>query len=90
MEQSVREMCLEHFNEPVLVTGILARLIGYGEDAHDCYLIVRFLGDFSGLGQIKWYSAVGGCIFLTALKGQNLIISDSGEQWDDFSDWTGS
>lgn len=79
----IQKMCLEHFNEPVLLGFDLARLIGYGEDADDCYLIVKY--PHRG---VVWHTAVGGYTFLSRLKGQNFVIpnhpSFEGEVWDDF------
>lgn len=77
-------MCLNHFNEPVLMTFDLARLIGYGEDADDCYLIVKYPSR-----GIVWHTAVGGYMFLNQLKGQNAVSptypSYEGEMWDDLT-----
>ena len=79
-EQSILEMCRQHFNEPIIVGSEVVRLIGYGETAVDCYLIC------SGMSQrgVFWNSAVGGYIFLDRLKGQGHVKSVEGEDWDDF------
>lgn len=66
-------------NEPVIdAYGNLARLIGYGEDESDCYLILH-----SPERGVVWHTAVGGYTFLTSLKGQGVIHSSSGENWND-------
>lgn len=57
----------------------LARVIGYGEDEMDCYLIVQYVG-----GAVIWNTAVGGYIWLNGLKGQLRGVSTEGEDWDDF------
>ncbi len=67
----IEKMCREHFNEPVLMVFDLARLIGYGEDADDCYLIVKYPDR-----GVVWHTAVGGYVFLDRLR----IAGD----WDDF------
>lgn len=80
----IQQMCFDHFNEPVLMSFELARLIGYGADADDCYLIVKY----PRRGRV-WHTAVGGYMFLDRLKGQNLVNpkypSYEGEVWDDFN-----
>lgn len=79
----IQQMCLDHFNEPVLLSFELARLIGYAEDADDCYLIVKYPRK-----GVVWHTAVGGYIFLDKLKGQGAVVlscpSYEGEVWDDF------
>jgi len=72
-------MCEKHFNEPVLVDTEVVRLIGYAEDKHDAYLIMK-----KADGSVYWHSAVGGYIFLDCLKSQGYVISTEGEPWDDF------
>lgn len=78
----IHQMCLDHFNEPVLICFELARLIGYGEDADDCYLIVNYPDR-----GVVWHTAVGGYTFLDRLKGQGFVVpthpSFEGETWDD-------
>lgn len=80
--KDIYEMCLEHFNEPVLMMFELARLIGYAEDADDCYLVVKY----PRRGVVR-HTAVGGYTFLDRLKGQNHVVpthpSFEGEVWDD-------
>lgn len=70
---------LQHFNEPVLFGSTLARLVGFGEDEDDFYYICIEIG-----GRVVWYSMAAGFISLTRLKGQDLVISHNGEEWDDF------
>ncbi len=70
----IEKMCREHFNEPMLSFEELGRVIGYGEDACDCYLIVKKMD-----GSIIWNTGVGGYIFLDRLKGQW-----PGGEWDDY------
>lgn len=67
-------MCLLHFNEPVICGLEIARLIGYGETAQDCYLICHYPH------RIVWHTAVGGYTFLDRLKDQ-----DKNGEWDDFT-----
>lgn len=82
-----------HFNEPVLISDKLARVIGYAEDDEDCYLIVRYCRDGSitldGNGPVSWCTFVGGYTFLTCLKQQGVVIpkhpSFPGEIWTDYS-----
>ena len=82
----IQQMCLDHFNEPVLMMFELCRLIGYGEDADDCYLIVKYPKYPDG--RIVWSTAVGGYTFLERLKGQNFVVPAypqfKNEYWDDF------
>lgn len=74
------EMCLAHFNEPMLASFDLVRCIGYGETAVDCYIIAR-----GQTGKVSWLTCVGGYTFLDRLKGQQYVLSTSGEHWDDFT-----
>lgn len=80
-------MCLDHFNEPVLMMFELARLIGFGDDGDDYYLIVKYPKHPSG--KIVWHTAVGGYIFLDKLKDQRLTVPSHptfyGEIWSDLS-----
>lgn len=71
-----------HFNEPIIVNGLLGRLVGYGEDKYDCYFIIVT----NHKGQEKfWQTCVGGYIFLDRLKGQNeVVMINNGDIWDDF------
>ena len=74
------QTALDHFNEPVICNGRLARLVGYAEDEWDCYYIVESL--YYHLP--KWYqTCVGGYTFLDVLKGHNSVISVAGDIWDD-------
>lgn len=76
-----------HFNEPVLVCDKLARVIGYGEDDCDCYLIVQYLRDqyHNPEGKIEWCTAVGGYYWLNILKQQGIVHAYNGEIWNDFT-----
>ncbi len=78
-KQTILEMCQAHFNEPVLCGDTVGRLIGYGEDEIDCYLIIRYCR-----GKVRWHTAVGGYIFLDCLRDRSVIISTQGEKWDDY------
>lgn len=80
MNQDFLEEIKRHFNEPVLMSFDLARVIGYGEDDEDCYIIVLY--PRRGIGRC---TMVGGYTFLDRLKGQNHVRSTSGEDWDDFT-----
>ena len=74
------QTALDHFNEPVICNGRLARLVGYAEDEWDCYYIVESL--YYHLP--KWYqTCVGGYTFLDVLKGHNSVVSVAGDIWDD-------
>lgn len=77
---NLHQMCLTHFNEPMLAHGALVRCIGYGETAVDCYIIAQKLH-----GEIVWLTCVGGYTFLDRLKGQGYVRSTGGEDWDDFT-----
>lgn len=77
----ILEMCRSHFNEPLIVGFDVARLIGYGEDEYDCYLICQHPKYPDG--ETKWHTAVGGYVFLDRLKGQDYVRSTGGEEWDD-------
>jgi hypothetical protein len=71
--KELHQMCLDHFNEPMISFGELVRCIGYGETARDCYILVRKQG-----GQVIWNTCVGGYVFLDSLRGNN-VAGD----WDD-------
>jgi hypothetical protein len=71
-------MCREHFNEPVLTHLKVGRVIGYGEDDHDCYLIIAYPHE-----PTIWHTCVGGYTFLTLLKEQDVVMAHNGERWDD-------
>jgi hypothetical protein len=78
-----KEICEEfraHFNEPVISGFEVGRVVGYGEDAIDCYLIVRRPNPKADL---LWHTAVGGYHWLDRLKGQNHVVGYTGEDWDD-------
>lgn len=78
-------MALEHFNEPVITGFEIARVVGYGEDQHDCYLILKFLPEQWGAEpEYRWHTCVGGYYFLDRLRGQGYVKSTTGEDWDDF------
>ena len=74
------EMCLAHFNEPMLASFDLVRCIGYGETAVDGYIIAR-----GQLGETHWLTCVGGYTFLDRLKGQRYVLSTLGEHCDDLT-----
>lgn len=80
MMEAYCEEIKQHFNEPVLMGFELARVIGYGEDDEDCYLIVQY----PRRGVCR-STMVGGYTFLDRLKGQNYVRSTGGEDWDDFT-----
>lgn len=73
----LEQMCRDHFNEPMLSSFEVVRCIGYGEDEHDCYVIMLHRG-----GKRTWHTCVGGYIFLDALRGQDHIITGVNE-YDD-------
>jgi hypothetical protein len=79
----IEQMCREHFNEPVLMGFDLGRLIGFAEDDHDYYLIIRYPKYPDG--RISYHTAVGGYIFLNQLKFQNCVVSTTGEVWSDYT-----
>jgi hypothetical protein len=81
--KDIYEMCLSHFNEPIIVCFDVVRLIGYGEDDSDCYLICQH-PEYPD-GKTVWHTAVGGYVFLDRLKGQDHVRSTHGEEWDDFT-----
>jgi len=71
-------MCLAHFNEPVLTYDGLSRLIGYGEDQHDCYLLMRTPDK-----EMYWHTAVGGHYFLDRIAKSGVTYANNGEIWTD-------
>lgn len=81
MSNEILEMCRSHFNEPLIAGSGLARLVGYGEDDMDCYLICRF-PEYPN-GKTIWHTAVGGYVFLDRLAGQGRTLSWNGDEWDD-------
>lgn len=76
----LKQMCLDHFNEPIIVGFDIVRLVGYAEDDDDCYLIINYPNPVRTI----YHTCVGGYQWLDRLKGQCLVISNSGERWDDF------
>jgi hypothetical protein len=74
------EMCREHFNEPVLLDFEVGRLVGYGRDDCDSYLMVNHPNP----ARTVYHTCVGGYQWLDRLKGQHLVISRDGQRWDDF------
>jgi hypothetical protein len=85
--ENILEEFKKHFNEPVLTHNGVARLIGYGEDDHDCYLLLRYSIGYpynTDVNGYVWHTAVGGYYWLNRLKDQNLVISrENHEHWDD-------
>jgi hypothetical protein len=71
-------MCREHFNEPVLTHLKIGRVIGYGEDDRDCYVIIAYPNE-----RTIWHTCVGGYTFLNLLKEQGVVAAHNGERWDD-------
>lgn len=69
-----------HFNEPVIHLLSVARCIGYGEDADDCYFILRRPDPHA---DELWASCCGGTTFLNSLDKQNYVISIDYREWDD-------
>lgn len=80
MTTEVLDECKEHFNEIVLMSTEVVRLIGYSEDAYDCYYVIKDIR-----GKIIHHSAVGGIYFLTFLKEQGKVTAHNGEQWSDYT-----
>lgn len=82
---TIQQMCQDHFNEPVLMYSFVARLIGWGQDEFDQYLILKCLPKtYGGDPVIMRHTAVGGYIWLTNLINQNYVLSSEGEDWDDY------
>lgn len=79
----LEQMCRDHFNEPVLLGFEVARLVGYAEDDHDCYLIVNY-PNYPNAARTVYHTCVGGYHWLDRLRGQHLVISKAGERWDDY------
>lgn len=87
------EEAKSHFNEPVLISDRLARVVGYAEDDEDCYLIIQHLRNgtptIDGNGPVSWCTFVGGYTWLACLKEQGVTIplhpSFPGEIWTDYS-----
>lgn len=74
-----------HFNEPILYGTEIARVIGYGEDDYDCYIIIHCPNR-----GVLWHSMVGGYFYLTALDAQNRIVSHDGDLWSDLTRLSGN
>lgn len=78
------EFCLEHFNEPVIDSMRVVRLIGYAETAVDCYYVVHCMER-----GVYWASAVGPCMHLRTLKEQDGVIArdgiHDGDLWNNFT-----
>lgn len=86
IKNKILEEFKQHFNEPVLTDFGVARVVGYGEDEYDCYLLLQYPYTnerFNKKRGLVWHSAVGGYIWLNRLKGQDLFISSDGEEFDD-------
>jgi hypothetical protein len=80
--QLLYQQALDHFNEPVICCGRLARLVGYAEDEMDCYFIM----ESKHFHMPKWYqTCVGGYTFLDCLRGANQVTAHNGEIWDDIT-----
>jgi hypothetical protein len=74
------------FNHVVIAACRLARVIGYHEDKHDCYITVQYMADVYGEpGRIVHMSWVGGVTSLWRLKGQHYVLAHNGEEWDDYT-----
>lgn len=76
--KDLHDMCLAHFNEPMISFGEVARCVGYAETGIDCYILVKRDG-----GELRWHTCVGGYVFLDRLKGQGHVKAHNGEDWDD-------
>lgn len=85
MEDTIREMCERHFNEPIICESEVVRLIGYGQTARDCYLICSRMRSQGGYSAVFWHTAVGGYMFLDLLKDQGRVTSTEGKKWNDFT-----
>ena len=77
----LEEMCRAHFNEPAIFGFEIARVIGYGEDEDDCYIIAAHPN--GAKRPEMWHTCVGGYVFLDRLSGQGHVRSGTGEDWDD-------
>lgn len=78
--QELHDMCVEHFNEPMISFEEICRCIGYAETAIDCYILTRKKG-----GAIVWNTCVGGYTWLNRLRGQGYVKAHNGEDWDDLT-----
>lgn len=81
-EETIEERCRRHFNEPVIAMSEVCRCVGYAEDDHDCYYVLR---STKGRHPQFWHTAAGGIIWLDRLRGQNHVRSSTGEDWDDLT-----
>lgn len=81
--KELHDMARAHFNEPMIWNHELARCVGYGETAVDCYVIIRRSESGCEKGKLFWVTCVGGYTWLDRLKGQGYVKSVSGEDWDD-------
>jgi hypothetical protein len=77
----VEKMCRDHFNEPVLTYDKVGRVVGYAEDAMDCYIVI----DYPDPDGRVYHTCVGGYIFLDNLKKQSIVHAHNGELWNDFT-----
>ena len=82
MTENVIPPEIEHdFNRVVLTPdGTIGRVIGYSEDKYDSYTIVQHMH-----GKIVHHSCVGMYYSLWRLKGQGYVLSNSDEEWDDYT-----
>lgn len=79
--EELYNLAKEHFNQPVLSFGVLARVIGYHEDDHDAYFICK-----TQKGEITYQTISGGYIFLQYLEHQNIVESKyTDEIWSDLT-----
>jgi hypothetical protein len=72
------------FNQPVLTSDGVGRIVGYSEDSCDCYIIIQYPRPGVRMNSRIYHTMVGGYYWLDRLKGQNLVISYNGEEWDDY------
>lgn len=79
----IEKMCRAHFNEPILTFFEIGRLIGFAEDDHDFYLIIRY--PHRPEPKTVYHTAVGGYTFLNCLKFQEFYVTKDGEVGDDLS-----
>jgi hypothetical protein len=77
----LEQMCRDHFNEPAVFGLEIGRVIGYAEDDHDCYVIVKFA--HYPEGRIVYHSCVGGYVFLERLRKQDATKMRDGRIIDD-------
>lgn len=77
----LEQMCRDHFNEPAVFGLEVGRVIGYAEDDHDCYVIVKF--PHHPEGRTVYHSCVGGYVFLDGLRSQDATRRTDGRTVDD-------